>query len=510
MQVPDEAVKSSSRLMVKLFPSRIASALEGLENAVQMPYGCFEQASSTTYPNVLIYDYLKRAGKLTPAFEQRAKRYISLGYQRLLRYEVSGGGFEWFGRAPANQVLTAYGLMEFRDMSRVFPVDEQVIQRTQRWLIARQTGDGSWSPDGHSLSDGLWRSGYSGQQMVTAYIAWSLAESGYRGPALDRALAYLSRNLSIIDDPYTLALVTATFAKAKHASLGAAATALAAKATRRDKEAFFSPAAATVYYGRGVSGNIETTALGVYALGLAAREAALVQGGLGYIASNRDYRGTWHSTQGTILALRALLAGTAADADQQVSVRINGQDAGSFALKASSETPQLVDLGPRARQGANVVELRGQAAVPFQVVASYVLPWREKGAEDDRPLTLKVEYGRTKVDLGGIVPLDVSLTYRKPEASGMALLALGLPPGLTALAEDLEALKSAGQVARYELEAGRVNLYIDRLATGSTLSLKLRLKARGKVKTQGASSLAYLYYHPEVRASAAPTPIVVN
>jgi hypothetical protein len=108
------------------------------------------------------------------------------------------------------------------------------------------------------------------------------------------------------------------------------------------------------------------------------------------------------------------------------------------------------------------------------------------------------------------VPLDVSLTYRKPEASGMALLALGLPPGLTALTDDREALKTAGQVARYELEAGRVNLYIDRLATGSTLSLKLRLKARGKVKTQGASSLAYLYYHPEVRASAAPTPIVVN
>ena len=30
---------------------------------------------------------------ITPAFERRAKRYISLGYQRLLRYEASGGGF---------------------------------------------------------------------------------------------------------------------------------------------------------------------------------------------------------------------------------------------------------------------------------------------------------------------------------------------------------------------------------------------------------------------------------
>jgi hypothetical protein len=510
VQVPDAATKGSSRLTVKLFPSRIASALDGLENAVQMPHGCFEQTSSATYPNVLIYDYLKRAGKLTPEFKQRATRYISLGYQRLLRYEIAGGGFEWFGRAPANQVLTAYGLMEFQDMSRVFPVDEAVIQRTQRWLIGRQQSDGTWSPDGHSLSDGLWRSGYAGQQMVTAYIAWALAESGYRGSALDRALSSLSSNVASMDDAYTLALTVAAMAKAKHQGVGAAATALAARAQRRDKEVTFSPAAATVYYGRGVGGNVETTALAVYALMLAGKEPALVQGGLNVIASSRDYRGTWHSTQGTILALRALLAGTAADTDQQVSVRINGQDAGTFALKATSEVPQLVELGPRARQGANVVELRGQTGSPFQVIATYTLPWREKGSDDDKPLQLKVEYGRAKVDLGGIVPVDVSLTYRKPEASGMALLALGLAPGLTPITEDLEALKSGGQIARYEVEAGKVNFYIDRLTTGATVQLKLRLKARSKVKTGGASSVAYLYYHPEVRASAAPTPMVVN
>ena len=105
-----------------------------------------------------------------------------------------------------------------------------------------------------------------------------------------------------------------------------------------------SPAAATAYYGRGVSGNIETTALAVYSLGLVGREAALVQGGLGYIATNRDYRGTWHSTQGTILALRALLAGTAADADQQVSVRINGQDGG----------PQTARRRPRQQRGRHL------------------------------------------------------------------------------------------------------------------------------------------------------------
>ncbi len=36
-------------------------------------------------------------------------------------------------------ILTAYGLMEFHDMSRVHPVDPNLIARTQRWLAGRQS-----------------------------------------------------------------------------------------------------------------------------------------------------------------------------------------------------------------------------------------------------------------------------------------------------------------------------------------------------------------------------------
>ena len=513
VQVPDAAVQGSSRLMAKLFPSRLSSALDGLENALRMPHGCFEQTSSATYPNVLIYDYLKRAGKLTPQFEQRAKRMIGLGYQRLLGFEVRGGGFEWFGRPPANQVLTAYGLMEFADMSRVFPVDEALIRRTQRWLIARQQGDGSWAPDSRSLSDGLWRSGFNGKVMVTAYLAWALAESGYRGPALNRALDYLSRALERIDDAYSLSLALGAAARVQRQ--GTLATTAAARLEKmglaRGKLVEFKPAHATAYYGRGRAGSVETTALAAYALSLAGRSPQLVQGALSYLAENRDYRGTWHSTQGTILALRALLGDAgAADKDQQVTVRINGQDAGSHRLKAGSDQPVLIDLGPRARAGVNVVELTSEARTTFQVVATYTLPWREKGADEELPLSLKVDYDRTRVGLGGIVPLEVTLTYRRPEPSGMVLLSLGLPAGLAPVPDDLQALVSAGTVARHELAGDHVNFYIDRLTTGSPLSFKLRLKARAKVKTQGVGSLAYLYYHPEVRTTAPPAAVVVN
>jgi hypothetical protein len=62
------------------------------------------------------------------------RQYIQLGYQRLLSFEVPGGAFDWFGRPPANPTLTAYGLMEFADMARVFDVDPALIERTRKGL----------------------------------------------------------------------------------------------------------------------------------------------------------------------------------------------------------------------------------------------------------------------------------------------------------------------------------------------------------------------------------------
>jgi len=519
VQVPDAAVRGTARLLVKLFPNQLSSALDGLAGALRMPHGCFEQTSSVTYPNVLILDYLKRSNKLTPALKKRALRYISLGYQRLVGYEVRGGGFEWFGRSPANLRLSAYGLMEFVDMSRVFPVDQALIQRTQRWLVSQQRSDGSFREQRRRFHRrrGL-RSRRSMRRhrdprrelMVSAYVTWALAESGFQGQALPRALTYLSGKLNNLNDPYTLALITAALARAGHASAPAVASALQTKASSHGTRTFFRPRQATIYQGRGRAGLVETTALAAHSLAQTGKYDPLVRGALEYLAASRDHRGTWYSTQGTILALRALLQATGAEQDQQVAVRINGKDAATVKLEASASQHQLVDLGPQARPGVNVVEISGQARAAFSVIASYTLPWREKEDDETRPLSLAVSYGRTSVDLGGIIPLQVRLTYRKPEPSGMVLLALGLPAGFAPLTADLEALRRSRIIGRYEVRTGRINLYLDRLDTGTPLSFNLRLKARNKVRTKGAASLAYLYYSPEVRVSQPPTPVSVN
>ena len=145
-----------------------------------MPYGCFEQTSSTTYPNVLALDYLRQTGKSVPEVEAKARQYIHLGYQRLVSFEVPGGGFDWFGRPPANRILTAYGLMEFEDMARVHDVDPQLIERTRAWLLGQRKPDGSWASEAHKLARRP-----AGQTEAadldygaTAYMAWAVFGNG--------------------------------------------------------------------------------------------------------------------------------------------------------------------------------------------------------------------------------------------------------------------------------------------------------------------------------------------
>ncbi|MCA9118234.1 MAG: hypothetical protein KDA79_24350, partial [Planctomycetaceae bacterium] len=175
--VPADAIEGSVSAVLKLYPSRFSELLEGMEGIFRRPSGCFEQTSSTTYPNVLALDYLKRTGQQLPEIEANARQYIHLGWQKLISFEVAGGGFDWFGNPPANVTLTAYGLMEFQDMARVYDVDPEVLARTREWLLSRRRPDGHWPADRGMLNDGLAGAVQRGDNLdlvSTAYVAWAV------------------------------------------------------------------------------------------------------------------------------------------------------------------------------------------------------------------------------------------------------------------------------------------------------------------------------------------------
>jgi uncharacterized protein YfaS (alpha-2-macroglobulin family) len=60
------AIPTPARSSSASTPARLSEIMEGMDSILRMPGGCFEQTSSSTYPNVLALDYMKRTKKLTP------------------------------------------------------------------------------------------------------------------------------------------------------------------------------------------------------------------------------------------------------------------------------------------------------------------------------------------------------------------------------------------------------------------------------------------------------------
>src|SRR5258708_7133415 len=279
---------------------------------------------------------MKRTKKVTPEVHAKAKGYIANGYQRLLTFEVPGGGFWWFGSAPANKILTAYGLMEFYDMSKVHDVDAKLILRTQEWLAGQQQGDGSWKPDASFINEGATNRYNSDALRITAYIAWSLENTGYQGPAVEKAKQFIESHMNVKMDAYTLAVLanfTVDYGKNRDFTRQAMQLLLDAR-TEKDEQAWWS-ADETSVYATGASATVETTGLAVQALLKWGEASGTARKAMSYIASKKDSSGTWGTTQATIMSLRALLLATekgASDVRGTAEIAVNGNPAGKIVL----------------------------------------------------------------------------------------------------------------------------------------------------------------------------------
>ncbi|MBD3324007.1 hypothetical protein GF339_05445, partial [candidate division KSB3 bacterium] len=402
VSIPQEAIENASKIIVKVYPGIFSQIVEGLDSILRMPSGCFEQTSSTTYPNVLVLDYMKQAEQITPEIQMKAESYINTGYQRLLSYEVEGGGFEWFGNAPAHKILTAYGLMEFYDMAQVHDVDPNVIARTQQWLLSQQEPDGSWKPTKEYLD--VVASKFTDDVMRnTAYITWALLATDATGDAVTQAVNYIRENLDDITDTYTLAL--AANALVLHDS-GDPATlelleTLMDKKHEQDGKIWWEVGSSTPTNASGISANIETTALVALAFMHAEKYHDTVSQILTYLIESKDAYGTWHSTQATILAMKALLLSmknATSQTDAEVTILVNGEQRETFALTPeNSDVMRLFDFQEQTVRGENQVQIRfeGEGSALYQIVGRFYVPWKAKPVDQLEPMSIEVSYDKT-------------------------------------------------------------------------------------------------------------------
>jgi hypothetical protein len=539
VQIPADAIAGTQQVRVKIYPGVVSQVVEGLDALLRMPYGCFEQTSSTTYPNILVLDYLKSADQVSPEVQMKAEAYINLGYQRLTTFEVPGdpGGFSLFGNAPADPMLTAYGLQEFSDMSQVYEVDPALIRRIADWLFDHQDGDGSWQGVEGFHETSL--TGLTDRVPVTAFIVWGLADAGYAADAHTQAgVAFLRDHVSQVETPYDLALVANALVAVDIKTEGisgptdAVLDRLAAWAERDGDAVIWMPGRETYMGGSGVSGQLETTASAALAFLRADRHSDLAQAALLTLTRNKDSFGTWETTSATVLALKALLESVRLSPetmDATVSVRFNGE------TKTVDVTPERFDLVqtvifddaaiPLGRASDVAITMVGEGNLMYQVAGRYYLPWEHLArypdlTGDEELVEIDVAYDRTELAVNDTVAVAVTARLRESQAvAEQAILDLGVPPGFEVETADLTQLVARyqeraedalqAQVMRYELTGRQIILYVRNLNGAEPLHLSYRLRATFPLVVQTPASMAYDYYNPDATADAAPQVLTV-
>jgi uncharacterized protein YfaS (alpha-2-macroglobulin family) len=518
-EVPAAAVDDASELLVKIYPGMFSQAVEGLDSILRMPSGCFEQTSSATYPNVMVLEYLVATGQSTPEVEMKAREYINLGYQRLLTYEVDGGGFSWFGEPPAHNVLTAYGLMEFSDMSRVHPVDEAVIERTAAWLAAGQAADGSFAPTDGGIAEGAINNYENNVLRTTAYVTWALVESGYEGASvLDRAVGYIEGHRAEAADAYTQAIVAlALISEDPDSGAGREVLdALADAAVIEEGGAHWDGGEDPgLTYSSGDAHAIETTALAAEAFMRAGVHVDLAQQALTWLVRNKDSFGNWHTTQATIYALKAMLsaiAGSGTPAEGAITVRHNGVDVETLTVTPEDyDVFRQVDLKEYVVEGENRVTLTfsGSGALMYQVSSIHYLPWAGATDPGDGPIGVDVAYDATTLSTDETVTVDVQMHNRTDANLMMVMLDLGIPPGFSVLTGDLDAEIAAGTFSRYEMTGRQIIVYFEAIAPGTT-TFSYRMRADNPIEAEAPASRIYLYYEPDVESFSEPVALRVH
>ena len=512
---PDNAVPGSQQLYLDVFPAFLSQAVSGLDSILAEPNGCFEQTTSTTWPNVLVTRYMEQTGQTTPEIQLKAESLISAGYQRLLTFEHDGGGFSWFGmQDPAPYLsVTAFGLMEFSDMAGVQEVDANMLQRTTQWLVGQQQADGSWPGD-----DSEFFTFVTSTVRNTAFVVWALASAGYTGSEVQRGLDYIDPQLAKDEsDAYTVALVANAFAAAaqndpRTSDLLDRLDGM--KQADGDKLHWDSGDTQTCFYGAGNDAAVTATALAANALLTAGGYAASVQGALEYLVSSRDANGNFGSTQATVWSLKALLLAALKGTEGAVgdfSVALDGQPFDSVKLtKDQSDVMTRFDMSALATTGAHTVGLSfsGTGKVSYNLVSSHHIPWSDVPVEPAGPLSVQIAYDRTTLVVDETVQATVTVKNLTSGSENMILVTVGIPPGFEVLTDDLAQYLSGAQLSHYELTGKQLILYLTELPANASQAFSYRLRATMPVRAVDGGATVFPYYEPDQKSDTASQQLV--
>lgn len=486
-------------------PGALEELLQGMERMLRQPSGCFEQVSSSNYPNLLVLDLLRRSGANRPEVESRAMNMLQDGYKKLTAYECKTGGFDWYGRDPGHEGLTAYGLLQFTDMARVFDVDKKMVERTVDWLLSRRDGKGSWNVNPNSLH------GWQKDNVMDSYIVWAVAEAGY-GKQFRAEIEQTRQRAMNSRDPYQLALLANALLSMDDIR---GHDLLSILYDMQQEDGSWIGSSHSVLHAQGVCFRIETTALGAMALMRANKEPEALKKAMDFIMRSKNEYG-YGSTQSTIMALKAIAmyisGNTPSEAEGNMVVMVDGKRVAEAPV--SKKSPRRIEVKNLEQHFSNNkprVEVffdKSDVAIPFELEVKYAsrMPRNTPGC----PISLQTKLGAAEARIGETVRLSAVLKNETGEVQASPMVVLGIPAGLTLQPWQLKKLVDEKKCDFYELWEGFAVFHFDAIAAGETRTLDLDLRADIAGTFEAPASQAFLYYSNDQRVWSKPEQLTIR
>lgn len=493
LRIPEGIRPGSVATKIDVYPTPLANLTSALERMIQDPYGCFEQTSSTSYPLTMAQQYFKSHAGVDPKLVRAASEKLDAGYQRLVGFECSEKGYEWFGQNPGHEALTAYGLMHFADMAQVRAVDPGMLSNTRAWLMKQRDGKGGFERRRRALHTWI-----EDRDTSNAYITWALLESGERD--LSREVRSVREAAQKSTNSYVWALAANALSLAGDAP--GAKPLMERLASKQGPSGEVGGATQSIVGSTGQALSIETTSLAVLAWLRDASFSGQVERSIRFLADSCQ-GGRYGSTQSTVLALRAIVAYDRARARPKgagaVRLFADGKPVGEPVTfdPSTKGAISLPDASAALGSGVHELQLRmeGGGDMPYAISVRYYAM-----TPDSSPQTkvgLEVAMSKTRLSEGDLAEAAATISNRTDALLPTAIAIVGLPGGLEPRHDQLKELVKKGTVDAYEVIGRDVVLYWRGMEPRKSIRVPLSLVAAIPGTYTGPASRAYLYYGDE-------------
>nr|XP_050045321.1 pregnancy zone protein-like isoform X5 [Dermacentor andersoni] len=507
--LPEDLVEGSARAYVSVTGDIMGPAIKNLDSLVQVPTGCGEQNMVKFTPNVYVLDYLKATGKNQKEIERKAVNNLKTGYQRQQKYKHYDGSYSAFGNSDSSgsMFLTAFVVKSFKQAENYISIDAGNLNESIKWIITKQKTNGCFQNVGTVLSSGLkGKVNSTAPGALTAYVLTALLEGGLAdAQVVESAL----RCISAQRDPsaHNLALSAYAAALAGHESAKEYLEKLESIAVHKGGLTYWSNAGKK---GPSVSADVETAAYAVLAyLKLNPQENLnKAQPIVRWMATKRNSRGGFLSTQDTVLGLQALSAfATFVSKDPvDITVKVDGNDVSeSYDLK---EDTKLVVQEKKVVNLPN--KLTSEATGPGCALVSTTLKYNVHTPPKSEGFELTATPTQEASDCNDH-KLKICLRYDGEQPSNMAVLELKLVSGYIPDEDHIYSLYREKDVKlkRHEVEKNQVNFYFEEI-TSENKCFDVRLHREFAIEDAKPATVKVYDYYEQENSNSVPYSLVAS